>query len=116
MGEARSTPASAPRQNLGRPVLARSLEVASIRAAATPAAVALPVSDTRGHAVALVDTTAHSREEVQVLAGCGLTRANADGAWMGSSLEVGLLHSREAAAQAGGRADCVPAHEASVLA
>jgi hypothetical protein len=51
----------------------------SIRAVAAPPAVALPVSDTRGHAVALVDTTAHSREEVQVLAGSGLTRATADG-------------------------------------
>jgi len=43
----RSTPASAPRQQLGRPVLARSLEVASIRAAAIPPAVAQPVSGQR---------------------------------------------------------------------
>ena len=48
--KARSTPASAPRQNSGRPVLARSLEVASIRAAAIPPAVALPVSDNSGRA------------------------------------------------------------------
>jgi len=43
--KARSTPASAPRPNSGRTVLARSLEVASTRAAVIPPAVAPPVSD-----------------------------------------------------------------------
>lgn len=42
-------PASAPWPNSGRPVLARSLEAASIRAAAIPPAVALPVSDSSSH-------------------------------------------------------------------
>ena len=41
-------------------------------------AFTVPVSDTRGHAVALAGATALSWEELPVLAGCGLTRANSD--------------------------------------
>lgn len=44
-----SPSASAPQPTSARPVLARSLEVASIRAAANPPAVPLPVSDKGGH-------------------------------------------------------------------
>lgn len=44
-----SPSASAPQPTSARPVLARSLEVASIRAAANPPAVPLPVSDEGGH-------------------------------------------------------------------
>jgi hypothetical protein len=56
--KARSTPASAPRPVSGRPVLARSQEVASIRAAAIPPAVALPVSDNLGSAAPSRSTAA----------------------------------------------------------
>ncbi|HEY3944777.1 MAG TPA: hypothetical protein VGL78_06095, partial [Solirubrobacteraceae bacterium] len=55
---------------------------------------ARPLSDTRGHAVALAGATALSWEELPVLAGCGLARANSDERLDGSSLEVGLLLSR----------------------
>jgi hypothetical protein len=68
-----STPASAPRPNSGRLVLARSLEVASIRAAAIPPAVALPVPDNRGQAIESVGATALPREGKPVLARSRLT-------------------------------------------
>jgi hypothetical protein len=61
--EARSTVASAPRPNSARPVLARSLEVASIRAAAIPPAVALPVSDTWRRHASSTETTASPLNE-----------------------------------------------------
>ena len=41
--------------------------------------VQLPLSDARSHVLALVDMTAPSWEEVPVLAGGGLARANVDG-------------------------------------
>ena len=44
-----------------------------------PRCLRLPLSDTRSEVLALVDTTAPSWEEVPVLAGCGLARANVDG-------------------------------------
>ena len=37
------------------------------------------LADTRSHVLALVDTTDPLWEEVPVLAGCGLVRANVDG-------------------------------------
>jgi len=74
----RTAGAKAPTRSSKRHALATCPSAASTRAVATLGPVALPVSDTRGHAVALAGATALSWEELPVLAGGGLTRANSD--------------------------------------
>ena len=54
---------TAPTPSSKRDVLARRWTIASTRAVAAPPAVALPVSDNGGNAIALAAVTAHSSKE-----------------------------------------------------
>jgi hypothetical protein len=121
------TPGNMPRSNATRiarttvPGAARRARRAPVRAgrprgfsraAAAPPPIAWPVPDRSSHAVALVDTTTHSRGEVQALAGSGLARANADGRPDGvqpGGRTAPILRSRSV--PAGGARACRPAHQ-----
>jgi hypothetical protein len=68
---------------LGRPVLARSLEVATVRAAAIPPAGALPVADTSSRGVTLA-IPVRKRKSVSARRGAAQLRFAQEQVGMGS--------------------------------